>query len=143
MNLLNSPRRQATVHSLELVSSKSRLERKNYRHYRLVHSPLPLGVRCGTLAAYFGVSRDTLRRWETGEREPSGAARRLIWLLNTLLANPERLNDGLDMLMWGKKREAQEFNKLLKTLPNGDQPASRPPGPKDLSGPGRGVPSRV
>ncbi|HEY2329251.1 MAG TPA: helix-turn-helix domain-containing protein [Verrucomicrobiae bacterium] len=34
------------------------------------------------MAAFLGVDRSVLRRWETGERNPSGAARRLIWLLD-------------------------------------------------------------
>lgn len=34
-----------------------------------------------TLAAILGVPKHTLRRWEEGTRNPSGAARRLIWMI--------------------------------------------------------------
>jgi len=33
------------------------------------------------MAAFLGVHRGVLRSWEVGARSPSGAARRLIWLL--------------------------------------------------------------
>lgn len=52
------------------------------------------------LAAFLGVSRDVVRRWETGERNPSGAARRLIWLLHLLVICPEKLRSGLDLIFW-------------------------------------------
>ena len=54
----------------------------------------------GQLAALFGVSVHTVRRWETGQRHPTGAARRLIWIMARFLEGklPETL-DG--MLTWG------------------------------------------
>jgi hypothetical protein len=54
------------------------------------------------LAAFLGVSRDVVRRWETGERNPSGAARRLIWLLVMLVCNRAKLQDAMDLLVWCK-----------------------------------------
>jgi DNA-binding transcriptional regulator YiaG len=54
------------------------------------------------LAAFMGVSRDVVRRWETGERRPSGAARRLIWLLNLLAKEPDQLKNAADLIFWGK-----------------------------------------
>lgn len=65
------------------------------------------------LAAFVGVSRDVVRRWETGERNPSGAARRLIWLLDLLVHHPEKLKSGMDLIFWGKGAECLEFHKNL------------------------------
>jgi hypothetical protein len=59
------------------------------------------------LAAFMGVSRDVVRRWETGERNPCGAARRLIWLLDMLVRRPEKLQSGLDLIFWGKGDECR------------------------------------
>lgn len=73
------------------------------------------------LAAMLGVGCDTLRRWETGERNPSGAARRLIWLMHLLLTSPEKLNNGLDLIVWGKREEILAFNKLLEELPTEEE----------------------
>ncbi len=57
------------------------------------------------LAAFLGVSRDVVRRWETGQRNPSGAARRLIWLLVMLVCNRAKLQDAMDLFCWGKGTE--------------------------------------
>ena len=65
------------------------------------------------LAALLGVSRDVVRRWETGERHPSGAARRLIWLLDLLVRHPEKLKTGMDLIFWGKGDECLEFHRRL------------------------------
>lgn len=59
------------------------------------------------LAAFLGVSRSVLRRWETGERRPSGAARRLIWLLALLAREPEKLTSAIDLVVWGKGQECR------------------------------------
>jgi len=61
-----------------------------------------------TLAAILGVPRDSLRRWETGARNPSGAARRLIWLIHLLASQPEKMRDGFDFIFWGKTDELRE-----------------------------------
>jgi hypothetical protein len=57
------------------------------------------------LAAFIGVSRDVVRRWESGERNPCGAARRLIWLLDLLARHPKKLQSGLDLIFWGRGEE--------------------------------------
>ncbi len=54
------------------------------------------------MAAFLGVNRSVLRRWETGERKPSGAARRLIWLLDLLAREPDKLKTAFDLIVWGK-----------------------------------------
>ena len=54
------------------------------------------------MAAFLGVSRDVLRRWETGERNPSGAARRLIWLMDLLTREPDKLKTSFDLMVWGR-----------------------------------------
>lgn len=54
-----------------------------------------------TLAAVLGVSTHTLRRWEGGQRNPTGAARRLVWLVNALLRHPEELVNARDLILWG------------------------------------------
>lgn len=60
------------------------------------------------LAALMGVPISTLRRWETGERSPSGAARRLIWMIGLLVCEPHRLKDGgLAFLSWGHGEELE------------------------------------
>lgn len=61
------------------------------------------------LAAFMGISRQTVRRWETKERKPSGAAKRLIWLMETLTRHPERLKSGLDLPLWGQSDELLEY----------------------------------
>lgn len=65
------------------------------------------------LAAFMGVSRDVVRRWETGERKPSGAARRLIWLLNLLAHEPKKFKSGLDLILWGKSEECLAVSRQL------------------------------
>jgi len=78
------------------------------------------GLRAGLrwprtlLAAFLGVSTDTLRRWETGERRPCGAARRVIWLAEVLVRYPEKLQDGADFLVWGQRAEIMEFLRSLE-----------------------------
>jgi hypothetical protein len=62
-----------------------------------------------TLAAFLGVSREVIRRWETGERNPRGAARRLVWLLDMWVREPSSLKSGLDLILWGKGKDCLEF----------------------------------
>lgn len=69
-----------------------------------------------TLAAYLGVSQHVVRRWETGQRRPSSGARRLIWLMHALLTRPKTVQTGLDILMWGRRAEVEEFNRLLERM---------------------------
>jgi DNA-binding transcriptional regulator YiaG len=54
------------------------------------------------LASFLGVSKDTLRRWETGERHPCGAARKLIWLAHSFITQPERLLGSVDVATWAR-----------------------------------------
>jgi DNA-binding transcriptional regulator YiaG len=65
------------------------------------------------LAAYMGVSRETLRRWEDGERNPNGAARRLIWLINELAFHPKQLKSAMDLIFWGRGEELRKFPRQL------------------------------
>lgn len=74
------------------------------------------------MAAYLGVNRGVLRRWETGERNPSGAARRLIWLLDVLAHEPDKLKSAVDLFVWGRGEECLEFSRQLaksEPRPNG------------------------
>jgi DNA-binding transcriptional regulator YiaG len=66
-----------------------------------------------TLAAVLGVSFHTVRRWEEGKKQPSGAARRLVWLISTLMGDPKRLTTGFSLLCWGKEQELQNFADCL------------------------------
>lgn len=66
------------------------------------------------LAAMLGVSSHVLRRWETGQRNPSAAARRLIWLVHTIALHPEKLKNGLDLIMWGKSEEMEKFGRKMR-----------------------------
>jgi len=69
-----------------------------------------------TLGAFLGVGKHKLRRWETGERHPSGAARRLIWLIDLLVLHPERLVDGTDLMVWGRRQQILQFGEILRKL---------------------------
>lgn len=62
------------------------------------------------LAAFMGVNGEVVRRWETGERKPSGAARRLIWLLNMLAREPDQLKTAFDLIVWGKGDELLKYS---------------------------------
>ncbi|MFZ0827529.1 MAG: helix-turn-helix domain-containing protein [Verrucomicrobiia bacterium] len=67
------------------------------------------------MAAFMGVSQSVLRRWETGQRNPSGAARRLIWLLDILANQPDALKSALDLVVWGKGAECMAtFEQVAK-----------------------------
>jgi DNA-binding transcriptional regulator YiaG len=70
------------------------------------------------MAAFLGVPRGTLRRWETGERRPSGAARRLIWLLNLLVDEPDKLKSAFDLVVWGRSEEMRDLAKQLEGQSN-------------------------
>ena len=53
-------------------------------------------------ASVLGVPLATLRKWEDGTRNPSGAARKLIWLLHdSLLDGPRKAFNAWDCAMWG------------------------------------------
>jgi len=61
------------------------------------------------MAAFLGVKREVLRKWENGERNPSGAARRLIWLMSVLAFDRAKLQSGLDLIFWGRSDEVKGF----------------------------------
>jgi len=52
------------------------------------------------LAAVLGAPKATVRKWELGERKPSGAARKLIWLLHALLLRPDLIRNHFDIASW-------------------------------------------
>jgi DNA-binding transcriptional regulator YiaG len=62
------------------------------------------------LAAYMGISRDVVRRWEDGSRNPNGAARRLIWMLYQLAFHPTKLKSAVDVMFWGRPDEMRQCN---------------------------------
>jgi DNA-binding XRE family transcriptional regulator len=69
-----------------------------------------------TLSAVLGVSRDVVRRWEDGERNPSGAARRLIWLIDLYVRDPKQFKSALDLILWGKSKECMAVSRQLAKL---------------------------
>lgn len=66
-----------------------------------------------TMAAFLGASVHTVVRWEMGERNPSGAARRLIWLLNQIVTDPGQLASAFDLMVWGQRTRLEEVAKAL------------------------------
>jgi DNA-binding transcriptional regulator YiaG len=71
-------------------------------------------------AAVFGVPKATVRAWERAERSPSGAARKLIWLLHTLFFKTAPIRNSRDISSWGGKfgkfnleRELEELSREL------------------------------
>jgi putative transcriptional regulator len=69
----------------------------------------------GAFASVLNVPSDTLRKWETGKRNPSGAARRILDLLST---NPgvarEFVRLNLDSTCWTENQK-EELATWLKT----------------------------
>ena len=61
-----------------------------------------LGLSRGHMAAGLGVRKDHLRRWEKGTRHPSASAQKLVWLLNTLHTQPDKLRDAFSIATWGR-----------------------------------------
>lgn len=78
------------------------------------------------LAAFMGVPRETIRMWENGGRKPSGAATRLIWLLDLLAEHPEKLKDGLDVIFWGRREEIEAFGKEFGIINPSPPPPVQP-----------------
>jgi DNA-binding transcriptional regulator YiaG len=64
-----------------------------------------------TMSGVLGVSREVIRRWETGQRNPSGAARRLIWLIDALFFHRGKIPTALDLVVWGQGRDLAAFAK--------------------------------
>lgn len=94
-----------------LIFSKYHAPSAKQTRDHLVSLRRGLGWSRPRLAAFMGVSRETVRRWETNRRKPVGAARRLIWLLDTLAFHPEKLKNGLDFIFWGQREEVEQFGK--------------------------------
>src|SRR5258706_1474712 len=69
------------------------------------------------LAAVLGVPGATLRKWETGERRPSSAAKKLIWLLHTILVKKERIPTDLHIAAWGQQWGFLDLAKLRQNDP--------------------------
>jgi DNA-binding transcriptional regulator YiaG len=61
-----------------------------------------LGLSRGHMAAVLGVRKDHLRRWEKGTRHPSASAQKLVWLLDSLHTQPDKLRDAFSIATWGK-----------------------------------------
>jgi DNA-binding transcriptional regulator YiaG len=75
---------------------------KNQTRQTLIHLRSNLGLSRGQMAAVLGVRKDHLRRWEKGTRHPSASAQKLIWLLNTLHTQPDKLRDAFSIATWGR-----------------------------------------
>lgn len=50
-----------------------------------------LGLSRAQLAISLGIGKDTLRRWETGERKPCAAARKLVRLIEIIYFSQESI----------------------------------------------------
>lgn len=53
-------------------------------------------------AAVFGVPITTMTKWESGKRNPSGAAAKFIFLLHALLVEKTTVKNCWDLAHWGK-----------------------------------------
>ncbi len=60
-----------------------------------------------TLATMLGVPPITARRWLSGARRPSGAAKKLIWLTCMFFSNPGRIRTAEDFAGWKRLRDPQ------------------------------------
>ena len=54
------------------------------------------------VASVLGISIRTLDSWRKGENGPSAGARKLVWLVWTLVFHPEKLRSLFDVATWGK-----------------------------------------
>ena len=77
------------------------------------------------MSGVLGLSRDVVRRWQTGQRTLSGAARRLIWLLDKLLFHRGNIPTALDLVCWGYGRELAGFPEQLARIVREAGPLSR------------------
>ena len=69
-------------------------------------------------AAVLGFPTVTLRKWENGERNPSGAARKLIWFLyDTLSGSPRRVGNVWDLAVWGVTERLRPPNEPFALAP--------------------------
>lgn len=74
-----------------------------------------LQIPVETLAALFGVPLITMRKWLSGERKPSGAAKRLIWVVNSALFRPRVLQKLDNWLHWADS-SAEAMKNLIDGL---------------------------
>jgi DNA-binding transcriptional regulator YiaG len=74
----------------------------NESRQTLVELRQKLGWSRAQLASFLGVGKHTLRRWETGQRNPCRAARKLIWLTHSFITQPQRLLSSVDIATWGR-----------------------------------------
>lgn len=87
-----------------------------YQDIRELASPAPEEVRQMLLqirqerrwphaymAAVLGVSKEVLRKWLSGERHPTGAAKKLIWLLHDILCHGGKVHNHRDIASWGDR----------------------------------------
>ena len=75
---------------------------KDQTRHTLIQLRSTLGLSRGQMAAVLGVRKDHLRRWEKGTRHPSASAQKLVWLLNTLHTQPDKLRDAFSIATWGR-----------------------------------------
>jgi len=68
----------------------------------LIQLRCDLGLSRGHMAAVLGVRKDHLRRWEKGTRHPSASAQKLVWVLDTLHTQSDKLRDALSIATWGR-----------------------------------------
>jgi DNA-binding transcriptional regulator YiaG len=73
------------------------------------------GISRAQLCVCLGIGKDTLRRWETGERMPSTSARRLIQLLEALYFSDESSRLGFSPLLIGRL-DLKNLEKMKKGL---------------------------
>jgi DNA-binding transcriptional regulator YiaG len=69
-------------------------------HEMLRRLRVATGLPVATLAALLGVPKVTVRSWLDGKRAPSGAAKRLIWLLTVEAIDPGKLVEDGSWLEW-------------------------------------------
>jgi len=87
----------------------------------LIHLRQKLYWSRRSMADFLGISENVLRAWESGARQPSGAARRLIWvtdlmirdLLRLMKDEPDKLNDEFNFAFWGKSVDGLIASKKL------------------------------
>ena len=55
-----------------------------------------------------GVPFRTVEHWQNGFRNPSDAARRMVWLVWCLVLHPSRLQTVFDLATWGRFRRERQ-----------------------------------
>lgn len=79
-----------------------------------------LGLAQSFTAALLGVTRSAVSKWENGERTPTGAAAKMVFLLYSRLLDPAgKVQNVWDIAFWGRipcRDSVQEAALLGKTL---------------------------